>query len=313
MRSKKFVFSMLLIVLGGMVGFTSCEESDGGDLSIGFAPSNPVNKEFRLYATSGSGRWSVKMLPGVSNGEGLVLVNSTIYLVEEPKVWYSKTGPSTANLSCMFNAMHAQTTGLYGTFFHYDVQLVFTTPHQGFYSGTCSSGGIGELKEEFIHGQFAYDTEDDPNPSTGTDNPDSGNEGGGDIVYDDRDITGYWAVRKSEWKAWGESYQTNYPDNTSIHHYGSNGIEEQYTQRQDGTWDYIVYDYSYDPDKNVLVERMSGFDSTSEYDVIIDGATMTQECDKDLGLGLTHWSKVTFERISEAEFEQAIDGAKVNY
>ena len=58
---------------------------------------------------------------------------------------------------------------------------------------------------------------------------------------------------------------------------------------------------------------MSGFDSTSEYDVIIDGATMTQECDKDLGLGLTHWSKVTFERISEAEFEQAIDGAKVNY
>ena len=177
---------MLLMALGIMAGFTACEEPGGsgsgsGSTSGGFAPDNPVNKEFRLYATSGSGRWSVKMLPGLSNGDGLVQVNSTTALIQDQKVWYSKTGRNTADLSCMFNAMRWLPSGTYGTFYQYDVQLTFTTAHQGTYKGTCTTGSIGALKEEPIQGLFAYDTDEAPAPSTDTDNPDSGDDGGTEL------------------------------------------------------------------------------------------------------------------------------------
>lgn len=162
------------LVLSGLVGCSRSDEGSGGAL----APENPYMKEFRFYPEID--RWSLRMMPGAIPEAGVVVVNSSTALVQNPHVYYTRTGSNTAYLSCNFQAMVALGGSTYGTFYEYEYNLTFTSAHQGVYWGRAI---VNYTEEEIIEGYFMYDSADDPTPEQG-DNP-GGDPGEGEPDPDD--------------------------------------------------------------------------------------------------------------------------------
>ncbi|WP_418660969.1 hypothetical protein [Bacteroides ilei] len=154
--SKKLCY--LIFVLG--IILSACSTSDNQSATFGLAPDNVVGREFRLY--SKPPRWSVWMVQyGNAPTESTILVNSDSYFITNPAVYYQKTGENTASLSCNFGAQVFIGGNALNSYHQYDLQLVFTAPHQGYYSGVYRNQPEGGKVEE-TSGYFAFDTDEDP-------------------------------------------------------------------------------------------------------------------------------------------------------
>ena len=182
MRQNVLCFLWALLLWGMSGAFVACSDDDSGGRGSGsgFAPTDVAGREFRLY--SNPPRWSVRMTPGANPTESAILVNSTTALVLDPAVYYIKTGDNTATLSCNFGAkvMNAY------SYHQYDLQLVFTSPNEGYYSGRYKN----DPKEtgEATSGYFAFDTEMTPNFDEIDDSKDNPIQGeGGDVDWEEGD------------------------------------------------------------------------------------------------------------------------------
>ena len=182
MRQNVLCFLWALLLWGMSGAFVACSDDDSGGRGSdsGFAPTDVAGREFRLY--SNPPRWSVRMTPGANPTESAILVNSTTALVLDPAVYYIKTGDNTATLSCNFGAkvMNAY------SYHQYDLQLVFTSPNEGYYSGRYKNDPK-ETGEE-TSGYFAFDTEMTPNFDEIDDSKDNPIQGeGGDVDWEEGD------------------------------------------------------------------------------------------------------------------------------
>lgn len=147
-----------LIFILGLV-LAACSKSEGPSSSSGLAPDDVAGREFRLY--SNPPRWSVRMIPGEEPTESALQVNSSSYMITSPAVYYQKTGANTASLSCNFGAHTVIGGNILNSYHEYELQLVFTTPNQGHYTGIYRNQPEGGKVEE-TSGYFAFDTEEDP-------------------------------------------------------------------------------------------------------------------------------------------------------
>lgn len=182
MRQNVLCFLWALLLWGMSGAFVACSDDDSGGRGSGsgFAPTDVAGREFRLY--SNPPRWSVRMTPGANPTESAILVNSTTALVLDPAVYYIKTGDNTASLSCVFGAkvMNAY------SYHQYDLQLVFTSPNEGYYSGRYKNDP--EETGEETSGYFAFDTEMTPNFDEIDDSKDNPIQGeGGDVDWEEGD------------------------------------------------------------------------------------------------------------------------------
>lgn len=182
MRQNVLCFLWALLLWGMSGAFVACSDDDSGGRGSGsgFAPTDVAGREFRLY--SNPPRWSVRMTPGTNPTESAILVNSTTALVLDPAVYYIKTGDNTATLSCVFGAKVMN-----GYSYHqYDLQLVFTSPNEGYYSGRYKNDP--EETGEATSGYFAFDTEMTPNFDEIDDSKDNPIQGeGGDVDWEEGD------------------------------------------------------------------------------------------------------------------------------
>lgn len=165
----KNIFTFVSVFLFLLIGSYGCSGSDFEETGErGFAPENPVYKEFRFYPRVD--HWSIRVLPGNNPEGGMIMVNSTTTSIQNPYVYYERMGDNTAHLSCNFQAW-VTVGSMYGTFYEYDYKLNFTSPNQGTYVGYAS---VNMKDEEKISGYFVYDSDASPVPDEG------GSEGGDD-------------------------------------------------------------------------------------------------------------------------------------
>lgn len=123
------------------------------------APTDVNGKEFCLY--SNPPRWSVRMIPGSKPTESAIRVNSQTATVSECAVYYQKTGEKTASLSCNFGTYVFIGGNMINSYHQYDLNLVFNTSNQGYYTGTYRNQPEGG-KVEKTSGYFSFDTNELP-------------------------------------------------------------------------------------------------------------------------------------------------------
>ena len=168
----------LLLVLASM---WSCSESadDGGlNPTGGWAPENPIMKEFRFYPDD-KDDWVVRLRPGEDPSGGAILMNANV-TINKPYIYYKKTGENTATLS--FNFQRIAYNG-YGAFYQCEYELTFTSAHQGTYTGYMSVN----LEEKAETGRFVFDSENDP-VDDGQEQP--GDDDGGQKPGEDENTPG---------------------------------------------------------------------------------------------------------------------------
>lgn len=150
-------FGIALLFVGPGCGDDKNEPPAGGD-----APSSPVGKEFRFYPVLD--RWSFGVTVGESPDKAFVEVNSTSYAIRNTYCYYTRTSDRTAALSVNFQAYVWLGTGEVGQFHEYELNLVFTSPHQGTYTGKHIQGATGTPQTDDISGYFMYDSDESPDP-----------------------------------------------------------------------------------------------------------------------------------------------------
>lgn len=156
----KSVYNTLYFWLVCVLFLSSCSNDGGeGSASSGFAPEEVVGREFCFY--SNPPRWSVRVTPGVTPTTSGIRVNSDYALVVNPAVYYQKIGDDMASLS--FNFGSAVNVGMETgfTYHEYNLELTFTSPNQGYYSGTYSNEPMGG-KVQNTSGYFSFDTDELP-------------------------------------------------------------------------------------------------------------------------------------------------------
>lgn len=127
-----------------------------------FAPINPTGKEFRFYTHPP--RWAFKVLPGNTPSEANVSVNSeTAILDGEQHCYYKQTSRTTASLNVNFPVV-VFTSGPVYFYCEYDLQLSFTSAHQGTFKGVYKSTPTGvAASTETVSGYFMFDSTEEPN------------------------------------------------------------------------------------------------------------------------------------------------------
>lgn len=188
---KKYQLHFLLLIFIDIILY-SCSDSESVTKSNGFAPNDVFGKEFCFY--SNPPRWSMRMISGSVPTESLVLVNSETAMISKSAVYYKKKGNNTASINCNFWANIFIGGNIVGSYHEYDLQLFFTSPNQGYYTGTYFNKPDSKEKESTA-GYFSFDTEQLPDfdviPGDGSgNNPDIDNELDKDlfVIYEDIDL-----------------------------------------------------------------------------------------------------------------------------